>query len=138
MAGWGWRIYEFAENSRSVIGAWLVAKGVSTRDRAQLQFKIDALALYGPDLPAGLLAGPIASKRNRKMQSHIYKLRVNGEKALRPLLCKGPLDMQGEFTLLLGAIEVNRKLDVDVEEAEERRSIVIRDPSRRLRNGRYK
>jgi hypothetical protein len=72
------------------------------------------------------------------MQSHIYKLKVRGEKALRPLLCKGPLDMDGEFTFLLGAIEVNSQLDEDAEDAEARRSIVIADPSRRILNGRYK
>lgn len=99
--------------------------------------KMDMLALHGPDLPSGLLAGPIKSKRNRKMQSHIYKLIVHGNKMLRPMLCKGPLDMDGEFTLLLGAIEVNFKLDEDAEDAEFRRSVVIGDPSRRILNGRY-
>jgi hypothetical protein len=132
-------IYEFEEGGQSVIGAWLDAKGVSPRDRGQLVAKMDMLALHGPDLPSGVLSdSPIKSKRNPKMQSHVYKLKVRGEKMLRPFLCKGPFDMDGEFTFLLGAIEKDSKLDEDVEDAEIRRTILIQDPSRRIRNGRYR
>jgi hypothetical protein len=135
----GWRIYEYlTSQDRSAIGEWLDVKGVSDRDRGQLVMKMDMLAMYGPNLPPGLLAGPIKSKRNRKMQSHIYKLIVHGDKMLRPFLCKGPFDMDGEFTMLLGAIEVNFTLDEDVEDAEKRRAEIIADPSRRRINGRYR
>jgi hypothetical protein len=139
MAQLGWKIWEFEEGGRSVIGIWLNAKSVSRRDRGQLLQKIDMLALHGPDLPAGILSpGPISSKRNPAMQSHIYKLKVRGEKALRPLLCKGPFDMNGEFTFLLGAIEVGGELDEDAEDAEIRRTILLGDRSRRIINGRYR
>src|SRR6266853_6050894 len=112
-----WRIYEFiTERGQSVIGEWLIEKKISERDRGQLVLKMDLLARNGPDLPPRLLAGPIKSKRNPSMQSHIYKLIVHGEKMLRPMRCKGPLEMGEEFTFLLGAIEVNFKLDEDAED----------------------
>ena len=139
MADWGWRIYEFVEDGRSVIGAWLDAKGVSLRDRAQLVAKTDMLALHGPNLASSLISSsPIKSVRNPRMQSHVYKLKVRGDKMLRPFLCKGPFDMNSEFTFLLGAIEMDGELDEDAEDAETRRSILIADPSRRILNGRYR
>jgi hypothetical protein len=134
-----WRIYEYLTlQGRSTIGDWLDMTGASERDRGRLVMKMDMLAMHGPNLPPGLLAGPIRSKRNKKVQSHIYKLIVHGDKMLRPFLCKGPLDMDGEFTMLLGAIEVNFKLDEDIEDAEKRRAEIIADPSRRRLNGRYR
>jgi hypothetical protein len=139
MGEWRWAIWEFEEGGVSVIRTWLIAKSISPRDRGRLVQKMDMLALHGPDLPAGVLSpGPIPSKRNPSMQSHIYKLKVRGEKALRPLLCKGPFDMAREFTFLLGAIEVDGELDEDAEDAEIRRTILLGDPSRRIRNGRYR
>jgi len=98
---------------------------------------MDLLALSGPNLPPGLLAGPIKSKRDRKMQSHIYKLIIHGEKMLRPMLCKGPIEMDNEYTMLIGAIEADFKLDVDAEDAEIRRAEIISNPKRRRINGRY-
>lgn len=59
----------------------------------------------GSDLPPQLLAGPI------KNYAHIYKMRINGRVALRPLLCKGPINNDQEFTLLKGATEMDRKLE---------------------------
>lgn len=135
-----WRIYEYRVpgKDRSTIGDWLIERSISERDRGQLLLKMDMLALYGSDLPPGLLAGPIKSKRNKKLQSHTYKLIVHGDKMLRPMLCKGPLDMDSEYTMLLGAIEVNFELDEDVEDAEKRRAEIIVDPTRRILNGRYR
>jgi hypothetical protein len=139
MAGWRWQIYEFEEGGRSVIRSWLDAKGISSRDRGQLVLKMDMLALNGPHLASSLLSSSrIKSKRNPDMQSHIYKLKVRGEKMLRPMFCKGPFNMDAEFTFLLGAIEKDGELDEDVEDAEVRRSILIADPSRRILNGRYR
>ncbi len=133
-----YRIYEFlSERGHSAIREWLDEKGITARDRGQLVLKMDLLALQGMDLPPKLLAGPIKSKKNPKMQSHIYKLIIHGDRMLRPMLCRGPVDMDGEFTMLLGAIETNFVLDEDAEEAESRRQIVISDSSRRRLNGRY-
>jgi hypothetical protein len=116
----------------------LIENGITERDRGQLVQKMDLLAMHGPNLPPGLLAGPIKLKRNRKMQSHIYKLIIHGDKMLRPMLCKGPIEMDSEHTMLVGAIEVNFKLDVDAADAESRRCEIIENPNRRRINGRYK
>ncbi len=135
----GKRIYEFTEpGGRSTIGVWLHTRDISDRDRGQLMLKMDMLAAKGTELLTTILAGPIKSKRKPKLQSHIYKLIVHGQRMLRPMLCKGPHDMDGEFTFLLGAIEVNRKLDQDAADAEARRQIVIEHPERRDLNGRYR
>ena len=134
-----WQIFEYLDDrGRSVIGAWLVEKNISDRDRGQLVQKMDLLHRVGPELPPRLLAGPIKSKRNRKMQSHVYKLIIHGEKMLRPMLCKGPIAMEAEYTMLHGAIEVNFELDTDADEAEQRRLEIIADAGRRRLNGRYK
>src|SRR5712691_9452211 len=103
-----WRIYEHVNGrGESAIGQWLIEEAISERDRGRLVQKMDLLALNGPALSPRLLAGPIQSKKNRRLQSHIYKLIIHGDKMLRPMLCRGPLEMDGEFTMLLGAIEVN-------------------------------
>jgi hypothetical protein len=135
-----WRIYEFVEpGGRSTIGLWLHQSTVSEGDRGRLVQKMDMLSTKGTDLLDTILAGPIKSKRNRKMVSHIYKLVVHGDgRMLRPMLCRGPQDPDNEFTFLLGAFEVGGKLDEDAETAEERRQLVIADPSRREINGRYR
>ena len=68
-------------------------------DLARLNRKLKMLADNGPDLGPKLLAGPL------KGYAHIYKIIVNGRVALRPLLCKGPIDNDHELTLLKGAFE---------------------------------
>jgi hypothetical protein len=134
-----WRIYEYLEGDESAIGVWLREQKITERDRGQLLQKMDMLAMLGTDLPPKLLAGPIKSKKKRQEQSPIYKLIVHGQRMLRPMLCRGPVDMDGEFTMLIGAIEKDGILDVDATEAEVRRQRIIADPknTRRL-NGRYK
>src|SRR5688572_20208291 len=111
MAEWRFRIFEFLnERGHSVIGEWLDAERITKRDRTLLIQKMDMLAMHGSEL-TGLVAGPIASKRNPKVQSHVYKLVIHGDRMLRPMLCKGPLENDAEFTMLLGAIETGGKLD---------------------------
>ena len=134
-----WRIYEYLEGDESAIRVWLREQNIPERDRGQLLQKMDMLAMHGMDLPPKLLAGPIKSKKKPQEQSHIYKLIVHGQRMLRPLLCRGPVDMDGEFTMLIGAIEKDGVLDVDPMAAEVRRQRIIADPknTRRL-NGRYK
>src|ERR1700693_2475607 len=118
-----WRIFEYVEkDGQSTVGLWLREAGVTERDRGQLVQKMDMLAMHGMDLPPGLLAGPIPSKvRRDKFQSHIYKLIIHGQRMLRPMLCRGPIDNNSEFTILIGAIEVGGVLNVDPTEAEARR-----------------
>jgi hypothetical protein len=140
-SSWRWRIYEYLEDGRSAIHKWLKEENITERDRGQLVAKMDMLAKDGTDLWPGLLAGPIASKKQPKKlkPSHIYKLVVHGQRMLRPLLCRGPVDMNGEFTFLIGAIEKGNVLNADAIDAELRRQEVIADPEHtRVLNGRYK
>jgi hypothetical protein len=133
-----WWIFDAIDaNKRSRIAVWLDREKIGKREIGQLNQKIDMLATSGPSLGPQLLAGPIKSKKKKKV-SHIYKLRMNGDRALRPFLCKGPIDMDREYTLLLGAIEVNGVLDTDAEDAEAIRSGIIADENMRIPHERYK
>ena len=116
-----WRLYDYVNNrGRNDFESW--TKSLEKRDRARLSAKLRMLETAGPDLPPQLLAGPI--------KGHIYKLRINGQVALRPLLCKGPINKDKEFTLLMGAIEKDQKLEPRdaPNEAEIRRQKIINDP----------
>jgi hypothetical protein len=73
-----------------------------------------------------------------KVWSESYKLVIHGDVMLRPMFCKGPFDNDDEFTFLCGGIETGGVLQPDIADAEERRAVLIADPSRRERNGRYK
>jgi hypothetical protein len=141
ISNWPWKIFEYIEGDRSTIHKWLKDEAVSDRDRGRLVLKMDLLPRHGTELLTGILAGPIASKRDPKKLrgSQIYKLKVRGDRQLRPMLCKGPVDMIGEFTFLIGAIETGGVLNVDALDAEIRRQEVIADPENtRELNGRYK
>ena len=99
-----WRLYDY-QNRRgeNEIAAW--TRGLQKKDRARLNEKLDRLAEHGTGLLPKLLSGPIKGHR------HIYELKINGSVALRPLLCKGPEDMDGEFTILYGAFERDNRFD---------------------------
>jgi hypothetical protein len=125
-------LFDFVDNKgESVIAAWLVQERITKRDRGQLNLKLDMLALAGAALPPKLLAGPINKQR------HIYKLVIHGDMMLRPMLCKGPFDMDSEFTLLLGALEIQSKLIPSPEKASENREILLTDKKRRVPHVRY-
>jgi hypothetical protein len=126
-----WKLFDFVTERRvSVIAEWVKSERLSRRDVGQLNQKLDMLQIAGPSLPPKLLAGPI--------YKHIYKLILHGDRMLRPFLCKGPVNMEGEYTLLLGAIEANFMLDKNPSEAEDNRDILINNPGRRISHGRYK
>lgn len=96
------------------------------RGRAALNQKLDRLIQipFQLAIETKFLAGPI--------HEHIYKLVVHADVMLRPMLCRGPFDMEGEYTLLLGAVETGGKLpDGSKEKARENREVVLADPSRR-------
>lgn len=101
--------------------------GLQKSDLARLNRKLKMLEDNGPELGPKLLAGPI------KGHPHIYKIRIDGRVALRPLLCKGPIDNDGEFTLLMGAFERGRKWVPSNAPgvAEARRQEVLSDPRAR-------
>jgi hypothetical protein len=139
MDEWRYRIYEFLNVRRkSVIGRWLEDERLSSRDRGALRAKTDMLARVEPELIGAVLAGPIKSKTDPRGPKHVYKMVIHADRMLRPMLCKGPIDNDGEFTFLLGALEIGDKEDHDAAEAERNRQIVIADQSRRERNGRYR
>jgi len=55
---------------------------------------------------------------------------------MRPMLCRGPIDNEAEYTFLLGATEKDWKLPTGAkEQADKRRTIVINDPARRTPYG---
>ena len=122
----GWTLYDYVDASgTNDFARW--CGGLQRPDLARLNRKLRMLADNGPELGPKLLAGPL------KGYAHIYKIRVEGRVALRPLLCKGPIDNDHEFTLLKGASERDRKFvppnapDVAVA----RRQEVIDDPDSR-------
>lgn len=75
--------------------------GLEKSQRAKLNEKIDKLTLFGDQLYPEMLTGTCVAG--------IQKLRVKGNVQLRPLLCKGPVNIQNEYTLLMGAKEVGSK-----------------------------
>ncbi|MBI1786385.1 MAG: hypothetical protein HYR60_02395 [Acidobacteria bacterium] len=110
----------------NVILQWVREDRLSKRDRAKLNQKLDRLVQMDFDLAihTRLLAGPT--------YGHIYKLRIHGDVMLRPLLCRGPIDTESEYTLLRGAVERGGRLpDGAQEKAEENRQRVIGDPRSR-------
>ena len=118
-------LYDFSdEKGMSIIEPW--RKGLTKRSRGQLDSKIDMLAVSGMELPTGLLAGPINKTK------HIYKLKIYADIMLRPMFCKGPFNMDDEFTLLTGAVEIQGKLTPDPSVAVDNRNILLADRKRRV------
>lgn len=119
-----WVIYDHVDrHGVNVFAEW--TRRLERVQRKLLRAKLDMLAIAGPDLPTQLLAGTGVP--------HIYKLRVKGNVQLRPMLCRGPVDNNSEFTLLYGAIEVGDVLQpVDAaERAAVIREEILADPNNR-------
>lgn len=118
-------LYDFAsEDGESVIAVWQL--GLSKRSKGALDSKLNMLAISGMNLPPKLLAGPISKT------GHIYKLRIHADVMLRPMLCRGPFSMDTEFTLLVGAVEIQGKLIPGPESAVENRSLLLTNRERRI------
>ena len=92
-----WTLYDYVDRGYNPIKEW--SKCLSPKDLAKLNVRLGLLEMQGMDLLPRMLAGPIRHHR------HLYKLIINGRVALRPLLTRGPVDNNGEFTLLIGAFE---------------------------------
>ena len=117
-------LYDYLnENGNNEFKEW--TEKLQKSERAKLNVKLDMLASKGSELFPEILTGtPTAG---------ILKLRVKGKVQLRPMLCKGPVNKEHEFTLLIGATErdskfVPRKSD---EKANNRKKIIIENPKRR-------
>ena len=105
------------------------ARGLGKPELAKLNQKLDMLERCGGDLPPGLFSDTSFPS--------IKKIRINGKVALRPLLCRGPVDVHAEFTLLHACIEKDRKLPKgSLEIAESRRNEIIGDNLRRTKHER--
>jgi hypothetical protein len=94
-------------------------------ERAKLNAKLDKLKNNGDELFPLLLTGTDTPG--------ILKLRVKGKVQLRPMLCKGPIEIDNEYTLLLGAFEVGGNLRPDGADrlANDLKAAVIASPATR-------
>jgi len=118
-------------NNERTISDW----AISSRSRGKLRAKIDTLrraevSVSGKiDLPFGTCDGP-----SMWGQKWIYKLKVNGEEALRPMFCMGPIVMATEWTFLSRAKEKDRdttEQKTAAAEATLTRAGILRDPTKR-------
>jgi hypothetical protein len=99
-----WQLFDFLNShGQNVMQVW--AMGLSEKERGRLDAKIDLLEIAGGSLPPKLLTPTSGKPRQR----NIMELAIKGQVALRPLLCRGPFNVQNEFTFLFGAIERDRK-----------------------------
>src|SRR5712691_3512216 len=117
-----WDFLSPLPRKENLILRWVKDEKLTTRDRAILNQKLDRLCQMDFELAVGtkLLAGPI--------YKHIYKLVIHGDVMLRPMLCRGPIAINTEYTLLLGAIEKNWKLPQNAsKQAEKNRLVILED-----------
>lgn len=99
--------------------------------RGKLNAKLDMLKMLGDGLLPVILTGTDTPG--------ILKLRIKGNVQLRPMLCKGPIDVDEEFSLLVGAIEVGSKLkppNADVIADERKKEIRKYPDNRRVKHER--
>ena len=112
-----------SENGKNDIKEWTT--GLQKVERAKLNAKLDMLEKYGHELFPQILTDTPSPG--------IQKLRVKGKVQLRPMLCKGPVDNEKEYTLLIGATERDSKFVPDKADqiANQRKQIIIENHSRR-------
>lgn len=120
-----WRIFAYIDSrGDSVIDEW--ARDVDKGMLARFHQKLDMLEFHGSELPPNLLGGT--------KFKHVDKLRIFGNKVTwRVMVCRGPIDVHREFTILYFAQEKDRKLipkDAD-KRADDNRAEIISDPERR-------
>ena len=119
-----WTLYDYRDlRNRNPVREW--CERLQKKDLARLNRKLDSLAQSGHELCPGLAS-------NLHGAPHLYKLKINGDVAARLFLCKGPISMETEYTLLHGAFERDFELpDRTLETAEAYRQEIIRDPANR-------
>lgn len=118
-------LYDYVDDGgKNLFKAWTEA--LQKPARAKLNAKLDMLKTQGRKLFPELLTGtPTAG---------ILKLRFKaGNVALRPMLCEGPLNMEKEYTLLMGATERDDKFNPPNADktADKRKNLVKADPKNR-------
>ena len=115
-------VWETTENNGDlVISDWDIPSEIAGKleSRLHLLRRAEVDAAGKVNLPHGALAGP-----NIYGQKWIYKLKVNGKQALRPMVCLGPSNKEREWTALARA----REQDNDT---SEQKSAAVTAASRR-------
>ena len=134
-----WELYDYV-NERGIneVAEW--TRKLQKPERIKLRSKLDMLAKAGGDLPPQLLM--------KTEVPYIYKLKVQGNPKLRPMLCQSLLLVKNEetgkeeekdsFLLLIGAKEISWDFEprgADIE-ASMRRIEAINNPERRVKHER--
>jgi hypothetical protein len=125
-----WELFGYVSDKGNEIKKWMLS--LPKPQRIKLNAKLDMLQMHGSALTPHLLSdtGVI----------HIYKLKVQGNPKLRPLLCKGTVDNEKEYTLLVGAMEIQWEYepkDALVQDSDRRKKLLI-DPAKRCKHERVK
>ena len=119
-----YKLFDYVDgHGRNVFKDW--TQGLQKKELGKLNAKLDMLEMHGADLFPNTLSGTDTAG--------IQKLRVHGKVQLRPLLCLGPINVDAEFTLLMGATERDSKLvpeDAD-QTADTHKNAVLADPNNR-------
>ncbi len=103
-------------------------RGLQKKEQGKLRARMNMLRDYGEDLRPQILSDTDVPG--------ILKIRVPGNVALRPLLCKGPHNNDSEFTMLMGATERDFVLVPSnaVETANGRKTVVANNINRRIKH----
>lgn len=118
-------IYEYVDGRGwGVISRWRDQE-LQAAERTKLEVKIDNLEAASVELVKHLVHGT--------PERSIFKLKIKGNRQLRPLLCYGTEDPQSEITFLVAAFEIGNKFDPPnaLELAVRRRAEIRDDPGRR-------
>lgn len=119
-----WTIYDYRDKrGGNPVRDW--CEQLQKPDLARMNQRIDILRDKGKDFCPGL-AGPLHGS------PHLYKIKINGRVAARLVLCKGPISMEMEYTLLVGAFEKDDRLpEGTLETAELYRQEIISNSTER-------
>ena len=118
-----WTLFDYVDlRKTNTIKEW--AEILEKKSLAKLNRKLEILEQTGPDLAPGLLKG---TKLPR-----IDKVKIEGRVSHALMICRGPIHLQEEMTLLLGVPEKDRKLPAGtVEKADSKRLEVESNPLER-------
>lgn len=123
----GWTFWDFtSEIGTNLIRSWLDSKEVPKLAKAKINGRIQAMQGL-PKIPEGWVSAYTG-------YPHLFELRIRYLNVqYRPLGFYGPKTGRWRFTILSGAIEKDDKIPRAVLDAtDERRKIVINDPSRAI------
>ena len=109
-------LYDFEDN-RGINRMTEWAKGQPSAQLGKLNNRLDRLEQADGELVEQLIAGA--------GEPSIYKIKIQGNPKLRPMLCRGPINMHVEFTLLVGAREIQGELVPPASEAVSKRNLVM-------------